>query len=402
VSFFNAVVTAVLLAAFYRGVRALGVRAPGALDATLMLGFTTPLWPYAKTYGAESLQALGLLLALAGSARAAAGEGRQAWWAGLGVLLAVSAKLTMLPLALACLVPLVRARRTLWLPPLLLLALALAGHAAYNQARFGTVWETGYGAQASLAAYTTPFLTGLYGLLLSSGKGVMWFAPALWLAIPGAFALARASAVHARTGLAIAIAWGMALAIYSGFEHWAGDGSFGPRYLIPVVPLAFLPVAFFLHRAGRGRRALAALLGIAGLAVQLGGVGIYFGAQMREAGDYPYTRALDDPLFMHESHFVPEHSPILGHWRMLIRNTREHLDRTLPRLTGGGEVDPRVGLSAEDQRALLHALDFWWLYALYAGVPPLPVVAAFLVMLSLAGWAALRMLVIADEDARAP
>ena len=402
VSFFNAVVVALLLAVFYVTVRALGVAAPGALDATLMLGFTTPLWVYAKSFMAEPLQALGLLLALAGSTRAALGEARQTAWAGLGVLIAVSAKLSMLPLALASLLPLMRARWTSWLVPALMLALALAGHAAYNQARFGTLWETGYGAQATLAAYTTPFLTGLYGLLVSSGKGVMWFAPALWLAIPGAFALARSGAVHARAGIAVGAAWVLALALYAKFEHWAGDGSFGPRYLVPLLPLAFLPVAFFLHQAGRWRRALAVLLATGGLAVQIGGVAIYFGAQMREAGDYPYTRALNDPAFMHESHFEPRSSPILGHWRMLIRNAREHLDRKLPRLTGGGDVDPRVGIGATDQDALLHALDFWWLYMLYAGLSPLSVVAGLLMLLFAAGWAALRMLVVADEEARAP
>ena len=212
----------------------------------------------------------------------------------------------------------------------------------------------------------------------------------------------RAGSAPSRTAVAVALAAAVAVLLYASFEHWAGDGSFGPRYLVPLLPLAFLPVACFLHQAGRWRRALAALLTAAGLAVQVGGVAIYFGAQMREAGDYPYTRALNDPAFMHESHFEPRSSPILGHWRMLIRNAREHLDRKLPRLTGDGEADPRVGIGAADQDALLHALDFWWLYMLYAGLPPLPVVAGLLLLLFAAGWAALRMLVIADEEARAP
>jgi len=272
----------------------------------------------------------------------------------------------------------------------------------YNQARFGTILETGYGTQATLAAYRTPILTGLYGLLLSSGKGVMWFAPVLWLAIPGGILLRRVGAAHARLGVAIAVALATALALYAKFEHWAGDGSFGPRYLVPLLPLAFLPVAFFLHRAPPWRRALATLLATAGLAVQIGGVAIYFGAQMREAGDYPYTRALNDPEFMRESHFEPRSSPILGHWRMLIRNAREHLDRRLPKLTGGGEVDPRLGVGAAEQAALLHALDLWWLYVLYAGLPPLPVVAGLLLLLFTAAWAALRMLVLSDEEVRSP
>src|SRR5204862_342052 len=66
-----------------------------------------------------------------------------------------------------------------WTPLAAALALALLGHLVYDLARFGNPFETGYGAQATLAAYTTPMVVGLYGLLISSGKGVLWFAPAL-------------------------------------------------------------------------------------------------------------------------------------------------------------------------------------------------------------------------------
>jgi len=45
-----------------------------------------------------------------------------------------------------------------------------------------------------------------------------------------------------------------------------------------------------------------------------------------------------------------------------------------------------VGVSAEDQRRLLHALDFWWLYAAYAGYPGLPL-QALAALLAAAGLA---------------
>lgn len=402
VSFFNALVAGILLAAFYRAVRALGVRARPAVATTLMLGLTTPVWVYAKSFMAEPLQALGLLFALSGSARAAAGEARGAGWAGFGLALAVSVKLSMLPLALLCLWPLRGARHAVWAIPLVALVLALAGHALYNQARFGTPFETGYGAQATPAAFSTPLLVGLYGLLLSSGKGIAWFAPALWLAPAGGVAMWRAGSPSARVGTTVLVACAVAVLLYASFEHWAGDGSFGPRYLVPILPLAFIPVAFALNQAGGLVKVLATVLAVAGFAVQVGGVAVYFGAQMREAGDYPYTRALSDPQFMHESHFEPRHSPILGHWRMLGRNLREHLAHQGPRLSGGGEVDARVGVNAGDQQALLHALDFWWLYLLYAGIPILPVLATLLALLFATAWSALRMGALVADEARAP
>ena len=384
VSFFNAAVTALLLGVFYAAARRLGARASPAFTATLMLGFTTPLWVYSKSFMAEPLQSLGLLLALTGAAGAAALP------TAVGAFLAVSAKLSMLPLTLACLLPLAAAPRRALRLPLIGLAAALAGHAIYDLARFGSLLETGYGAQATPRAYTTPLLVGLYGLLLSSGKGVLWFAPGLWLAPAGFRAMTAADPGREAWGWrrllagsaaslaarAAAAAWVVGLLLYARFQHWAGDGSFGPRYLIPLLPLAFLPVAFALDRGGVALRRLAGLLALAGLAVQIGGVGIYFGAQMREAGDYPYRLPLEHPRFMSESHFNPAFSPNAGHWRMLARNAGEHLRGAWPRLTGEGAADPRLEVSPADQERLLHALDLWWLYFLYAGLPALPVLAA--------------------------
>jgi hypothetical protein len=397
-SFFDALVTALLLALLYAGARALGAGPGAALGAALLLGFTTPTWIYAKSFMAEPLQSLGLLLALVSAALVPAARParrlRLALAAGLGVLLAVSVKLAMLPLALACLVPMIGAPWRAWLAPASGLVLALAGHAAYGVARFGTPFETGYGAQASAAAFTTPALVGLYGLLLSSGKGVAWFAPALWLAPRGWWvATRRAGRTRARWSEltpAGRAAWGAlalwltGLALYCRFQHWAGDGSFGPRYLVPLLPAGFLLVAFALHRASRALRRGAVALGLVGLLVTLGGVGIYFGAQMREAGDYPYTLSLEDPRFMSDSHFNPGFSPIAGHWRMLARNVGEHLRGELPRLTGAGTPDARLGLGEADQAALLHGLDFWWAYALYAGTPAGKVLAAVLALVALA------------------
>ena len=400
VSFFNAAVAALLLAVFYRAARDLGVRAGPSLAATLMLGFTTPLWVYAKSFMAEPLQGLGLLLALWGSARAS--DSRRPWLAAAGFLLAAQVKPSMGPVALLCLGPLwwrgaARALRV----TLTLIAISLALHGAYDFARFHDVFQTGYGAQATPSAYTTPIWVGLYGLLLSSGKGVLWFAPALWLVPAGARAMARAGGGTRAVLISAAAAAGLALGVYSTFEHWAGDGSWGPRYLVPLLPLAFLAVAFALEHAGRARRALAVALGIAGLLVQFGGVSIHFGAQMREAGDYPYSLPLSSPRFMSDSHFNPRFSPIAGHWRMLVRNAGEHLGGRAPRLEIVGGADARVGVGAEDQERLLRGLDFWWLYMLYAGLPGLPVGVMLGALVAGLGWAALRLRDAARAEARA-
>ena len=391
VSFFNAAVTAALLGVFYATARALGAGAGAALAGALLLGFTTPLWVYAKSFMAEPLEAFGLLLALGGAARARIGGRGASLQAALGVLLAVCSKLGVLPLAVAALFPLARGPRRAWRWPLAAFGLAFLLHGAYDVARFGTPFETGYGAQATPAAYSTPLLVGLYGLLLSSGKGVMWFAPALWLA-PAGWNAMRAAAGRARaTAIAALLMGAAALLLYGRFQHWAGDGSFGPRYLVPVLPAAFLLVTFALDHASRTRRAFAAVLGLAGLLVTIGGVAIYFGAQMREAGDYPYTLPLDHPHFMESSHFNPRFSPILGHWAMLRRNLSLAVHGHSPHIAAGGNAGQgaggRIGVSEDDQRALLEGFDFWWAYAAYAGLPGAPL--ALIALLLFAGGVAL-------------
>ena len=138
---------------------------------------------------------------------------------------------------------------------------------------------------------------GLYGLLLSSGKGVLWFAPALWLAPRGASARAgargasalggapRRGAPRRRAGV------GVALAATPRSSTGPATARSGPRYLVPLLPLAFLLVALRAARrpARARRRARVVRWRWPGCSCRLGGVGIYFGAQMREAGDYPYT-----------------------------------------------------------------------------------------------------------------
>lgn len=404
-SFFNALVAAALLGVFYRVTRRLGVSTRAALAATAMLGFTTPLWVYAKSFMAEPTEALGLLLALGGAAIAAEGraqalpgERRWLWLAALGAFLTISAKASMLPLALLALTALGTRRLSRYAIPAVGVALAIAGHLAYNAARFGTPFESGYGAQASVSAFSTPLWVGLYGLLLSSGKGLAWFAPVVWLAPWGWAAMRRERShsdeprhvsAHAAAGAGLAVLV-VALLQFGTFQHWGGDGSWGPRYLVPLLPLLALAVAFALDGASRARKRIAWVLAIAGLIVQLGGVGIYFGAQMRVAGDYPYTLALENPHFMEASHFNPRYAPIMGHWRMLHENIRAHVHGAVPTLGQGGDVDPRLGISPGDQQALLRAIDLWWCYAVYAGIPRAPLVLAVVALLVGSFWAAAR------------
>jgi hypothetical protein len=410
-SLLNAFVAGLLAAILFLLFLEVGAAPRAALFWALATCLATPLWVYAKSFLTEPLLALGLTAGFYGALRyKATGAPRHALLAGLAWGGTVLVKFALAPAVLLLslpFLPMLRKRTALLgvLAALLCLALALV----YNAARTGTPFGSGYGRQATASAFSTPIFVGLYGLLLSSGKGIVWYAPLVVL-VPAAI-----PAAVRRLG---APAWGIALAlgtmtlVYASFEHWAGDGSWGPRYLVPLVPLALtLVVAAQAQEPWGGslRRAVTGALAVAGFLVTLGGVGIYFGAQMREAGDYPYTRALDDPSFMAESHFNPWRMPIAAHWRMLGRNTVLFAKGEGPRITPSAAAasegvpapdTPAHGISSvEGERlavpsgqvdALTKALDFWWAYAIAAGMPKVPLLLAAALLLVLAIAAGLR------------
>jgi len=412
-SLLNPVVLGVLAALLFLLYHALGASPRGAFFWSLATCLATPLWVYGKSFLTEPLLALGLAAGFYGALRfKATGEPRHAFLAGLAWGFAILVKYAVAPAVLLLALPFVPQlkRRGAW-PAFAAVTACVLVALAYNAARTGSPLATGYGRQATAAAFTTPLFVGLYGLLLSSGKGVLWFAPLVAL-VPSA--VGAAVRRLGRPALGILAACAGLTVVYASFEHWAGDGSWGPRYLVPLIPLALaLVVAAEAQEPwrGRGRRALVGGLAAAGLIVQLGGVGIYFGAQMREAGDYPYTRALDDPSFMVDSHFNPARTPIAGHWAMLARNAAAHVRGEWPRITpGGGGPDAaadgaaaglapgavssvegsRLALPPAQVEALTRGLDFWWCYAAYAGLPRLPLLAAALCLFVAAAFAFAR------------
>ncbi len=418
-SLLNPFVLGVLAAVLFLLFHSIGASPRGAFFWSVATCLATPLWVYAKSFLTEPLLALGLAAGLYGALRFRdAGEPRHAFLAGLAWGFAVLVKYAVAPAVLLLALPFLPQlkRRAAW-PAFAAVAACVLVALAYNAARTGSPFGTGYGRQATTAAFTTPLFVGLYGLLVSSGKGVLWFAPLVAL-VPAAIGAALRRLRHPALGI-VAACTGLLL-VYASFEHWAGDGSWGPRYLVPLLPLALVLVVAAEAQEpwrGRGRRWLVGALAGAGLIVQLGGVGVYFGAQMREAGDYPYTKALDDPSFMVDSHFNPAKTPIAGHWRMLVRNTGAHLRGEWPRITpGGGGVattpgDPglvagavstvegaRLALPPAQVEALTRGLDFWWTYAAYAGLPRLPLLIAAALLFVAAGlafaraWRAVRRL----------
>jgi hypothetical protein len=383
----NAVVGAAVLVLFFRTVRSLGYSSRVALGISLALGFTTSFLPYTKAFLREPLLALTLLGAFydlrqhalrqrheedraADAARRLPPFAlRAGLWLGAGMVVKATLGLNLFILAgyLAATTLAGGRRRALFafaVGPLLAITILVL----YNYGRFGHPLTTGY--DPTVDNFSTPLLVGLYGQLLSSGKSIFLYAPIAFVALFGFAGLARHHRLEAVTAAAIVTA---NLVFHARFASWAGEGSWGPRYLVPFLPFFILPAAE-LWQSGRvwRRRAVHAAIAL-GLLVQVGGTAIYFGSYMRDIGEYPYERTFSDPLFMYRSHFVPNYSPVVGHWRLLGRNAGLLFDpEARPRIDFQPSTDPgsRLPVAAEDTDELRYVVDFWFCYLIYAGGPP--------------------------------
>jgi hypothetical protein len=131
---------------------------------------------------------------------------------------------------------------------------------AYDIARYGSPTRPGYAGEG----FTTPVLHGLYGLIASPGRGLIWYS------LPTAMAviLCARNAVRARTASdsrdALVFAGFLAyLVLYAKWCSFEGGWCWGPRFLLPFVPLLHLSLLPLLARA----RAMFVAGGLAGFLV---------------------------------------------------------------------------------------------------------------------------------------
>jgi hypothetical protein len=403
----NAFVGALVLLVLHRIARSLGYSPRTALLVTLGLGFTTSFLPYTKSFMREPLLALCLLASFLSLRRHAreqthvhepAGRGpalpahplRAGLWLGAGLVVKSTLGLNLPILAAYLFVTtLAGGRKKALLAFAIGPTIGLALIALYNAARFGSPWTSGY--DPTVDNFSTPLFVGLYGQLLSSGKSIFLYAPLGLAALWGISGLARHHRAEAVTALGIFI---VNVVFHARFASWAGEGSWGPRYLVPFLPFLVLPAAE-LWQSSRPwrRRAFAAAL-ILGALVQIGGTAIYFGSYLRDIGEYPYQREFSDPLFLVRSHFVPNDTPVVGHWRLLVRNAGLLANaETRPRIALAPPADPtaRLPIAAEDVDELRYVIDLWFCYLIYAGLAPRLVLVLVVGAMAVVAVTALRL-----------
>lgn len=349
---FNALVGAGIAALF----AALGLRLGYSRRASIFLAgalaFATYLWPHSRTFFSELLVALLLLASfyllvgpaplftapLAGHTDTTKERRRSTLRLLISGAIFAAAVATKVQYAVAIpafllYLTLAPGRQTTdgtddnsKLPPLLLwlggLTLGLLPLFLHNLLAFGNPLSTGYGSDLA-ATFRTPLYEGLFGLLLSPGKGLFWYALPVLISVWGfaRFCIAHRSVALFILALAIPI-----LVLFSLYTFWHGDGSWGPRYLVPLLPFALLPALPLVdkHKDQRPETRdpyspltarhsplahsllISTLIGL-GFLVNALGVLVNF--------DTYINLGYDDEA----RHYLPYASPIVGHWNMAGR-----------------------------------------------------------------------------------
>ena len=213
----------------------------------LALGLGTLLWEYAAIDNSEEMQMGLLMLAIYGVAR---GTPKAMVFGGIGFAWLFLIKLVCVvffPLFLLYLITRPgewrhRIRNTV----LFTFPIFLAGcfDAWLNLIRFGNPLESGYGSEASQFIFSQLPMT-VPKLLGSLDKGLFIFCPILILGVFGwrQFALRYRSEAILCASLIL-----VNLFISGAWWSWIGGWSWGPRLLVPLIPLWLLPAVFWLDR----------------------------------------------------------------------------------------------------------------------------------------------------------
>lgn len=228
-------------------------RIPSMLTA-IIFGLATMAWPYSQTFFSDPVAAWGLFGAFYGilSYRQ---TNRKFYLVLAGIAWSVAylsrvVNLVTLPIYLVLLVTvivrsvdrslrpnIIRNLRTViiynWRAfASFLLPVVAAGLVSlwWNMARYGSPWDSGY---VDAERFSADWLFGIFGLLFGPARGLLWYAPVLVLAIPGAFWFWREKRWMLFSFLSIICVF---VLLYGKWFMWHGGFSWGPRFMVVLLP----------------------------------------------------------------------------------------------------------------------------------------------------------------------
>ena len=341
----------------------LGGSLRAARRAALCFALGTIALVYHRTFYAEPLL---MLLTAASLYFALAQTRRTLLFASVCTLLAVLAKPTGVlvgPIVSAYLL----AKQTLplrfRLGPGLAAALGLLLYFLYNWVRFANPFIFGQPYAFSFASIPL----GVAGLLLSPGRGLIWYCPPVILAI---VALRKVFQTRPLEAALIAALFAAFLLLHSLWAAWPGGWSWGPRFLLPVLPGLMAATALLKEKLIRGLQALA----VVGFLINAPTLVSYY--------ERYYAEANEQHLSQNVLLWSPSHAPLLHGWPAAIRQVQDGRKSDVNELFAErGAPSPKISGS----RALRVVALWWWVLPV-VHIPRIMGAAVSLVLVLIGCW----------------
>jgi hypothetical protein len=340
----------------------LGGTLQGARGAALCFAAGTIALVYARSFYAEPLLAV---LVAGGIYLAFVRSRRTILLAALFAMLALLAKPSGILLAPALTAYLFLKKTS----PLLAITPAAGGalgfflYSLYNFIRFGHLLDFGPRWEFSLSALPV----GLLGQFLSPGRGLLWYSPAVLLAVLG---FRRAWKTKPLEVLLITSLFVGFLGLHAAVPYWHGGWSWGPRYLLPALP-GLLALTGLLD--GKAARALV-YLSFLGFLVNAPSLVSFYERYYAEANEQEVSDA--------ELYWSPASAPLLHGWSAAAREIADASHQDVREIFRQRDNPSRKIASS---RALRVVALWWWVLPI-VNIPRSLGVACSLAMVILGAW----------------
>jgi hypothetical protein len=325
----------------------------------MTVGLGTILWPYSKFGFNAPLAALAVVAGTYGVWHGTrSGRSMLTLIGGLWLGFALLVRHELALVAVVCLLWVYFAAGRRIVPALkawLLIGLPVFGAGVltlyYNQVRFGSPWDTGY-LRDSTATFGSA-LEGFAGLLWSPGRSMFLYS---LIAVPALFAFRTAYQRDRVTAGLLAGVSGVLFLFYASLEYWDADRSYGPRYVVAVLPLMCLPLAYWFAFGGPRLRVTLRILLLVSIVGQLPGVLV----------DFSKTDTLlgVGRIEIEDRRWDWERSGFWLNTQAAIKAVPLNVRYVLG-LSSPPAVRPAVGLGRDFSEQFGYSLDFWWLYLFY-------------------------------------
>lgn len=247
----------------------------------------------------------------------------------------------------------------------------------YNYFRFGSIFETGYqrvwGQDFTAIFFTNPVLNGIYGLMFSPGKGLLFYTPVLILSLASWKFFHKKDKFLSLLFISIILFYILFYAkTWKGYEGW----SWGPRYVFPVIPFIILPLGALMEseyfKTKKYIKPITTALILLSFIIQIPAVLVNYQR-------YLYVAYNESTLFNGTIINNPKYSHIIKQWDMLFEVISKMKNTDIRALSvNSSSLDMQEML---DKGRTMNIMDIWWVHLYYMNFSKILIVIMLMLLL---------------------